>query len=48
MWNFWRALTSWLRHWFEYRMENDPRFLDRVDKARKSHRAGRGVRLDEL
>ena len=34
--------------WFEYRLENDPRFLQRVEKARKSLRAGRGVRLDEL
>lgn len=34
--------------WFEYRLENDPRFLARVQKARKSLRAGRGVRLDEL
>jgi prevent-host-death family protein len=34
--------------WFEYRLENDPRFLQRVEKARKSLRAGRGVRLNEL
>jgi prevent-host-death family protein len=34
--------------WFEYRLENDPRFLARVQKARKHLRAGRGVRLDEL
>lgn len=34
--------------WFEYRLENDPRFLRRVDKARRSIRAGRGVRLDEI
>jgi PHD/YefM family antitoxin component YafN of YafNO toxin-antitoxin module len=34
--------------WFEYRLENDSRFLERVEKARKSLRAGRGVRLDEL
>jgi prevent-host-death family protein len=34
--------------WFEYRLENDPRFLARIEKARKSLRAGRGVRLDEL
>jgi prevent-host-death family protein len=32
--------------WFEYRLENDPRFLGRVEKARKSLRAGRGVRLE--
>lgn len=34
--------------WFEYRLENDPRFLRRVDKARRSIRAGRGVRIDEI
>ena len=26
--------------WFEYRLMNDPRFLIRMDKARKSIRAG--------
>jgi len=34
--------------WFEYRLENDPRFLRRIAKARKSLRAGRGVRLEEI
>jgi prevent-host-death family protein len=34
--------------WFDYRLENDPRFLRRVDKARKSLRAGRGVRLEDV
>jgi prevent-host-death family protein len=34
--------------WFEYRLENDPRFLRRVEKARKSLRAGRGVRLEDV
>ena len=34
--------------WFEYRLESDPRFLRRIAKARKSLRAGRGVRLEEL
>jgi len=34
--------------WFEYRLEHDPRFLRRIAKARKSLRAGRGVRLEEL
>jgi prevent-host-death family protein len=34
--------------WFEYRLENDPRFLRRIEKARKSLRAGRGVRLEDL
>jgi prevent-host-death family protein len=33
--------------WFDYRLENDPRFLRRIDKARRSLRAGRGVRLED-
>jgi prevent-host-death family protein len=34
--------------WFEYRLENDPRFPRRIEKARKSLRSGRGVRLEDL
>ena len=34
--------------WFDYRLENDPRFLDRVDSARASMREGRGVRLEDV
>jgi prevent-host-death family protein len=34
--------------WFEYRLETDPRFLRRIEKARASLRAGRGVRVEEL
>ena len=34
--------------WFDYRLENDPRFLDRIEKARSSLRAGRGVRLEDV
>ena len=34
--------------WFDYRLENDPRFLDRIHSARDSLRAGRGVRLEDL
>jgi prevent-host-death family protein len=34
--------------WFEYRLENDPRFLRRIEKARKSLRAGRGVKLENV
>ena len=34
--------------WFDYRLENDPRFLQRVEQARQSLRAGRGVRLEDL
>ena len=34
--------------WFDYRLEHDPRFLQRVESARKSLRAGRGVRIEAL
>ena len=33
--------------WFDYRLENDPRFLKRIDSARKSLRAGEGIRLED-
>ena len=31
--------------WFDYRLENDPRFLKRITAARESLRAGKGTRL---
>jgi prevent-host-death family protein len=34
--------------WFDYRLETDPRFLRRVEAARASIEAGRGVRLEDL
>ncbi|OGP82366.1 MAG: prevent-host-death protein [Deltaproteobacteria bacterium RBG_13_65_10] len=34
--------------WFDYRLENDPRFLRRVEAARQSLRAGRGVKLEDV
>ncbi len=34
--------------WFDYQLENDPRFLNRVASARKGLRAGTGTRLDDL
>jgi prevent-host-death family protein len=34
--------------WFDYRLENDPRFLRRIEQARDSLRAGRGVRLEDI
>jgi prevent-host-death family protein len=34
--------------WFDYRLETDPRFLERIAKARASLKAGRGVRLEDL
>lgn len=34
--------------WFDYKLENDPRFLDRIDRARRNIRAGRGIRLEDI
>jgi prevent-host-death family protein len=34
--------------WFEYRLERDPRFLQRVEAARQSLRANKGTRLEEV
>ncbi|MBR1280831.1 type II toxin-antitoxin system Phd/YefM family antitoxin [Bradyrhizobium sp. AUGA SZCCT0177] len=34
--------------WFEYRLENDPRFLQRIERARNSLQSGRGVRLEDI
>ena len=33
--------------WFDYRLEHDPRFLQRVDNARKSLTAGKGITLED-
>lgn len=34
--------------WFDYRLEHDPRFLRRIDRARKSIRAGKKIRLEDV
>jgi len=34
--------------WFEYRLENDPRFLRRIEQARTSLQAGRGVEIEDI
>jgi prevent-host-death family protein len=34
--------------WFEYRLENDPRFLKRITQARESLRDGKGIRLEDV
>jgi prevent-host-death family protein len=34
--------------WFEYRLENDSRFLRRIEQARSSLHAGRGLRLEDI
>ena len=32
--------------WFEYHVENDPRFLRRIEHVRKNLQAGHGTRLE--
>ena len=34
--------------WFDYRLENDPRFLARVASARTELREGKGIRIEDL
>jgi prevent-host-death family protein len=34
--------------WFEYRLQNDPRFLRRIEQARESLLAERGVKLEDI
>lgn len=34
--------------WFEYRLEHDPAFLQRVEQARQSLHAGHGVKLEDI
>jgi prevent-host-death family protein len=34
--------------WFDYRLEHDPRFLARVERARQGLRAGKGTRLKDI
>jgi prevent-host-death family protein len=34
--------------WLDYRLENDPRFLRRIEQARESLRACRGVRIEDV
>jgi len=34
--------------WFAYRLEHDPRFLQRIERARKSLQSGRGITLEDV
>src|SRR5436190_4738387 len=34
--------------WFDYKLQNDPRFLRRIAQARESLQAGKGVVLEDL
>lgn len=33
--------------WFDYKLQNDVRFLRRIEAARRSLRAGLGIRLED-
>ena len=33
--------------WFDYRLDNDPIFLRRIERARNRLRAGRGIKLED-
>ncbi len=35
-------------NWFEYRLEHDPRFLQRIEQARQSLRSGCGIKLEDV
>jgi prevent-host-death family protein len=34
--------------WFEYKLENDPRFLKRITEARADFRAGKGIPWNDI
>ena len=34
--------------WFEFQLEHDPRFLQRIERARQSLRSGKGVKLEDV
>ena len=34
--------------WFDYKLEHDPRFLQRITQARASLLAGKGAKLEDL
>jgi prevent-host-death family protein len=34
--------------WFDYKLEHDPRFLQRIARARESLQAGNGVKLEDV
>jgi len=34
--------------WLDYRLENDPRFRERIARARHGIATGKGIRLDDI
>ncbi len=33
--------------WFDYRLQSDPRFLERIAQARQSIAAGKGIKIED-
>ena len=42
----WREVMKSEADWFEYRLQNDARFLSRVEAARLSLKAGQGHSIE--
>ncbi len=34
--------------WFDYRLEHDPRFLRRIEAARRNIKSGRGIKIEDV
>lgn len=34
--------------WFDYRLENDPRFLKRIEQAHRSLKSGMGTKIEDI
>lgn len=34
--------------WFDYRLENDPRFLNRIEQARRGIRSNTGIKIEDI
>jgi prevent-host-death family protein len=34
--------------WFDYQLQNDPRFLRRIERSRQSLREGHGVKIEDV
>jgi prevent-host-death family protein len=34
--------------WFDYKLEHDPRFLQRIEAARRKIKAGHGIKIEDV
>ena len=34
--------------WFDYKLEHDPRFLQRIEAARRNIKAGHGIKIEDV